>query len=400
MFGDLDFLGRSIQLARGIQFSSRSLMPSLGAGLLPAAAVTFYVTVSITLILVNRVILSRDSKEGDIALFSAWFQTGITLILIVLAIDFSRLTRTPTLFSVPTVSWPVFWKVLPASIFFVLNIFLNNKCLQHAPVTAYQVIRSVATPFSIILSRVLLQHTTTPPSFFACCGLMFGLVIGVEGDLVVSARGIVYGVVSGFVTSTYFVSIKKSITALGNDEWLLMEWNSVVSLAIMTPFLWWSGGVAVITQGRSARFWVRQVTSGIFGFAINIATFLNIKVTSPLTHQVAGIMKGSLQALLAYLLFGDAEGMSPLKAVGIVTVLVFSFLYALSRQGGNGNKANKRETEPFKFRNWRIGHVVVTLCYGGLFMWKARPRVANWGSVVTTLLGVHQKGRATGLQAA
>jgi hypothetical protein len=52
---------------------------------------------------------------------------------------------------------------------------------------------------------------------------MFRLVIGVEGDLVVSTPGIVYGVVSGFVTSTYFVSIKKSITVLNGDEWLLMQ---------------------------------------------------------------------------------------------------------------------------------------------------------------------------------
>jgi GDP-fucose transporter C1 len=374
-------------------------MHSFGARFLPAAAVTFYVAVSITLILVNRVILYRDSKEGEIALFSAWFQTLITLILIVLAIAFSQATKTPTLFSVPSASWPVFWKILPASIFFVLNIFLNNKCLQHAPVTAYQVIRSVATPFSIILSRVLLQQATTPPSFFACCGLMFGLIIGVEGDLVVSTRGIVYGVVSGFVTSSYFVSIKKSITALSGDEWLLMEWNSVVSLAIMTPFLWASGGFGVITQGRSARFWVRQVTSGIFGFAINIATFLNIKVTSPLTHQVAGIMKGSLQAVIAYLIFGETEGMSPLKAVGIATVLLFSFLYALSRQKAPGHRAARMENEAFRFRNWRVGHLVVTLCYASLFLRKARPRLTNCEAVMSAPIGVIQKRADTPVQA-
>jgi hypothetical protein len=196
------------------------------------------------------------------------------------------------------------------------------------------------------------------------------------------------------------VSIKKSITALNGDEWLLMEWNSVVSLAIMTPFLWASGGFRVITQGRSARFWVRQVTSGIFGFAINIATFVNIKFTSPLTHQVAGIMKGSLQAVLAYLLFGAAEGMSLLKAVGIVIVLVFSFLYALSRQNIGRHRANREENEAFKYRNWRAGHLVVTLCYAGLFLWRETPRAANWESVMSALIGVHLKGAGSGIQPA
>jgi GDP-fucose transporter C1 len=343
-------------------------MPAISAALVPAAAVTFYVSVSITLILVNRIILLRDSKEGEIALFSAWFQTLITLLLIVLSIAFSRATKTPTLFSIPRFSWPVFRKVLPASVFFVLNIFLNNKCLQHAPVTAYQVIRSVATPFSIVLSCVILHQQTTPPSYLACCGLMFGLLIGVEGDLVVSTRGIVYGVVSGFVTSTYFVSIMQSITALDGDEWLLMEWNSVISLILMTPFFWASGGFAVLTAGRPARFWVRQVTSGIFGFAINIATFLNIKVTSPLRHQVAGIMKGSLQAVIAYLLFGKAEWMSVVKGIGIAVVLTFSFMYAISRQRTSANEA-----EPYAYRDWRLFHLTVAFAYAALFLWKARP---------------------------
>jgi GDP-fucose transporter C1 len=349
-------------------------MPAISAALVPAAAVTFYITVSITLILVNRVILSRDSKEGEIALFSAWFQTLITLLLIVVSIALSRTTNTPTLFSVPRINWATFRKVLPASVFFVLNIFLNNKCLQHAPVTAYQVIRSVATPFSIVLSRVVLKQQTTPPSYLACCGLMFGLLVGVEGDLVVSTRGIVYGLVSGFVTSTYFVAIKQSITALDGDEWLLMEWNSVISLVLMTPFLWASGGFRVLVQGRAPRFWARQLTSGIFGFAINIATFLDIKVTSPLTHQVAGIMKGSLQAVIAWLLFGKAEGMSLMKAVGIVIVLTFSFLYAISRK-----KTSPNEAEPSRYRNWRSLHGMVPFVYGTLFLWKTWP--TNWETV-------------------
>jgi hypothetical protein len=167
----------------------------------------------------------------------------------------------------------------------------------------------------------------------------------------------------------------------------------------MTPVLWASRGFAVITQGRSTRFWVRQMTSGIFAFAINIATFLNIKVTSLLTHQVAGIMKRSLQAVLAYLLFGDAEGMSPLKVLGIVTVLVFSFLYARSRQNTGGQRINREENEAFRYRNWRTEHLIVALCYGALFLWRAGPRAANWGSFTSSLIGGHHKGPGTAARA-
>ena len=52
-------------------------------------------------------------------------------------------------------------------------------------------------------------------------------------------------------------------------------------------------------------FWVIIAVTGMLGFLINIASFMQIKHTSPLTHNVSGTFKACLQTVLAVIVFGN-----------------------------------------------------------------------------------------------
>jgi GDP-fucose transporter C1 len=50
-------------------------------------------------------------------------------------------------------------------------------------------------------------------------------------------------------------------------------------------------------------FWVSMTVSGILGFLINIAVYLQIKHTSPLTNNISGTLKACVQTLLAMMIY-------------------------------------------------------------------------------------------------
>ena len=45
----------------------------------------------------------------------------------------------------------------------------------------------------------------------------------------------------------------------------------------------------------SMLFWVAMVAGGIMGFSIGLVTVLQVKATSPLTHNISGTAKASVQ---------------------------------------------------------------------------------------------------------
>ncbi len=78
------------------------------------------------------------------------------------------------------------------------------------------------------------------------------------------------------------------------------------------------------------RFWVMMVIGGVFGFAINYLTGLQIQVTSPLTHNISGTAKACAQTILATNWYGETK--SFLWWISNIAVLVGSAAYTRVRQ--------------------------------------------------------------------
>jgi GDP-fucose transporter C1 len=164
-----------------------------------------------------------------------------------------------------------------------------------------------------------------------CAGVVAGFFFGVEGEINLSFRGAVYGVSSSLFVALYSIAVKRVIELLDNNEYLLMEYNTPVAIVALAPFVWWAGEFEGL-GGRSLRFWGLQTVAGVVGFIINIAIFLNIKYTTPLTHNLSGTVKACLQTLLAFVVFPGSEIMTKIKFLGTVLIIGFSAFYARVRQ--------------------------------------------------------------------
>merc|ERR1711997_1154185 len=83
-------------------------------------------------------------------------------------------------------------------------------------------------------------------------------------------------------------------------------------------------------QIADGEFWVRMTVAGLLGFAIGYVTGLQIKATSPLTHNISGTSKAAAQTVLATYWFSEVKPFW--WWVSNLVVLVGSGAYARVRQ--------------------------------------------------------------------
>ncbi|KAH0794471.1 GDP-fucose transporter-related protein [Histomonas meleagridis] len=305
-------------------------------------AVSFYMTVSIGLVFLNRIVLTGSEKSG--ALFMSWFQFVVAYIIIVIISTFCQ--KVPLLNLFPPIHYKldVVIKVLPVSIAYLMMIGLNNKCLENVSVSGYQIVRSLSVFFNIILTFVIFHEKTSLKACLGCAGVVLGFVLGIEGDINLTLKGTLLGVAASFFVAAYAIVVKRVMGLLDNNEYLLIEYNTPIAILILTPIVYFSGEFEVFTNSRSTRFWGVQVLAGVTGFIINIAIFLNIKYTTPLTHNLTGIVKACLQTVLAFLIFKD-EVMTPMKFAGTVMTIGFSAYYAYVRKAEMKKKFEENDND-------------------------------------------------------
>jgi len=97
----------------------------------------------------------------------------------------------------------------------------------------------------------------------------------------------------------------------------------------MFPTIYISGELGGLRENEllyNLYTWVAMTITGIFGFLINIAVFLQIKYTSPLTNNISGTLKACLQTVFAILIYRNP--ISLVNAVGIILVIGGSFWYS------------------------------------------------------------------------
>lgn len=296
-----------------------------------ALAVTFYMTVSIGLVFLNRIVLT-DKTEKAGALFVSWYQFVVAYVLIVIITTFCPNVPLLNLFPPIKYEWKKVVKVLPVSVAYLFMIGFNNKTLEYVTVSGYNVVRSLTIMFNIIFTFIVLGEKTSLNACLACLGVVVGFFLGVEGEIGLTWKGCFYGVMSSVCVALYSIFVKKAIGLLDNNEYLLIEYNTPIAIIFLTPVVYFMGEFEVITHPRSKKFWALQTFAGVVGFIINIAIFLNIKYTTPLTHNISGTVKACLQTMLALIIFKDSENMTTMKFIGTIFVIAFSAVYTWVRK--------------------------------------------------------------------
>lgn len=185
-----------------------------------------------------------------------------------------------------------------------------------------------------------------------CCAVIIaGFWLGVDQEHAVGSLSVVgtfFGVLGSLLLSLYSIRMKQTLPAVNQDIWLLSYYNNVYSIFIFIPLMIMNGELTTVCNYEKlgdSFFWNALTIGGIFGFAIGYFTALQIKVTSPLTHNVSGTAKACAQTVLATYWYNEKKPF--LWWVSNVIVLTASASYARIRQL-DMSKEYKAETSLLK----------------------------------------------------
>jgi GDP-fucose transporter C1 len=266
-----------------------------------ASVVATYWFVSISMVYLNKALMSSDNVSIPAPLFVTWFQCVVTAAICYAAgeaalkmkqREYAALPKSETNANddLDTESKTSFWaqfpkaeykvrvgkRVFPLSLIFVGMITFNNLCLKWVEVSFYNVARSLTIVFNVIFSQVLLgSHTSTKTA--ACLAVViFGFFMGSWGEVNFSMRGTVAGILSSFFVSLNAIYTKKILVAVDNDHWKLTYYNNINACILFVPLMLIFEYDALIAgfgkQFLSPLFWGAMTTAGFFGFSIG--TFL------------------------------------------------------------------------------------------------------------------------------
>lgn len=212
--------------------------------------------------------------------------------------------------------------VFPVSLAFVLMVSAANLCLMYVQVSTYQVARSLTIIFTIVLTYVLLQETQSLLVLLGCSLMMSGFVLNSLDPTTLSLGGLVLGGASSLFQSIYNVLVKQKLPHLNHDTNLLLLYNMVWGSVLFLPFVFLSGEGKYFlelpidpTKPEFGEKWFSLLGSAFLSILINLASFLCIKFTSPLTFNILGFTKSLFQSAGGILFLNDVVTLESLTSL-------------------------------------------------------------------------------------
>jgi GDP-fucose transporter C1 len=293
--------------------------------------IALYWAVSISMVFLNKYLLSSPDLRLDAPLFITWFQCFVAVVACWVLPALRPLHPFFEMFPRFEVKLDVAVKCLPLSAVFVGMIAFNNLCLKEIGVSFYNVGRSLTTIWNVLLTYLMLGQKTSPKALLCCMFLVMGFILGVDqegeiGDL--SIRGVVYGVLASLFVALNAIYVKKILPIVEGDSWKLTLYNNLNAFFLFVPLMLMANEhqmLAEFDKLGSVYFWAMMTLGGFFGVAIGLVTMLQIKYTSPLTHNISGTAKACAQTVIA--VWANAEVKSGLWWVSNLLVLLASGAY-------------------------------------------------------------------------
>jgi GDP-fucose transporter C1 len=321
-----------------------------------ATVVAVYWFVSISMVYLNKMLMSSEKVSIEAPLFVTWYQCVITALICWVAgevgtrmqkrADFLPVkqsdndnenkghSKSSAFFSqFPKAEYKsaTAQKIFPLSVVFVGMITFNNLCLKWVEVSFYNVARSLTIVFNVVFSSAMLGSSTSPKTGLCLLVVILGFFMGANGEMNFSVKGTVAGIASSLFVSLNSIFTKKVLPAVDNDHWKLTFYNNVNAIVLFLPLMaYFEAGIIYEAMGHqltSGLFWSAMTVAGFFGFSIGIVTVLQIKATSPLSHNISGTAKAAVQSMMAFYIWGNQATF--LGVTGIFVVLGGSLLYTL-----------------------------------------------------------------------
>ncbi|CAN8073891.1 unnamed protein product [Agarophyton chilense] len=307
-------------------------------------AVAFYWSISITMVFVNKTLLSDPEGKLDAPLFITWFQCVVT-VLGCYVLGELGIANVPKF----ELKKDVLRQMLPLSFVFTMMMVCNNLCLKFVEISFYQVARSLTIVFNVVFDFIILGQRTSFPATLCCALVVSGFLVGNQNEMRWSLQGVLFGVAASFFVAMNAIYVKKKFPIVDNNPWKLTLYNNMNAAIIFIPLILCFGEPQVILMSENIlklKFWLMMVTGGVFGICISFAVAAQIKYTSPLTHNVSATAKAAAQTVLGLIVYRNP--INVWGAASVAVILVGSLFYTLVRRSEMKKKLAAQDAQSSK----------------------------------------------------
>jgi GDP-fucose transporter C1 len=178
-----------------------------------------------------------------------------------------------------------------------------------------QMVEPLCGSCNLISFSSFVGQKTSFQTITCCAVIVGGFWLGVDQENVagsLSIIGTIFGVLGSVALSLYSIYTKRVLPYVNQHVLLLSYYNNVYSCLLFLPLIVINNEVPVILNYEKLadiKFWLLMTGGGLCGFAIGFVTALQIKVTSPLTHNISGTAKACVQTVLATYWFSETKSL-------------------------------------------------------------------------------------------
>lgn len=299
-----------------------------------SGAVLFYTTTAIASVIANKYYL----RTVKVPVTFLWLQLVVSTMLLVAGFAVKRLvSRTDKEEVAPKLTQKQVLKdIYPMILFNAFGLAFNIVCLSKIDSIMHQVTRGMTLPLTAMIGPVFKNDSGSWRVHSVCFVIFLGFIIAVSGEFSrakLSVLGVASGVAASLINAINAQVIKKSYANNRYSAIDLVYYNNLYSMLALLPLAIAYEQLSVFKTTDWKNFAIATLVTGALGFLINYAGFLQIKVTSPVTHCVSCASRGVLQVIASFLLL--KEHISATRAAGLGVSLLGSSLYPVIKSIDN-----------------------------------------------------------------
>ncbi|XP_052183527.1 nucleotide-sugar uncharacterized transporter 2 isoform X2 [Diospyros lotus] len=312
--------GRALEELRGSLFSkfrlygsSRRQQPLWG----PTAALTFNFLVSVSIILMNKLVLGQVGFNYPIFLtfihyICSWLLMAILKALSVLPIS-------------PPSKSTKYSSLLTLGIVMSLSTGLANVSLKYNSVGFYQMAKIAVTPTIVLAELVLFRKRVSFQKVLALTVVSIGVAVATVTDMQFNLFGACIAV-AWIIPSAVNKILWSNLQQQENWTALALMWKTTpITLFFLVTLMPWLDPPGIFHYNWSFYNSATIGISALLGFLLQWSGALALGATSATTHVVLGQFKTCAILLGGFVLFGSNPGATSIY--GAVTALVGMSLY-------------------------------------------------------------------------
>lgn len=271
--------------------------PPVVGPLEPALALTIYSACSVSMILLNKLVM--DTYHMDFPMGLLFLQNFAALLLVVVAKHFK-------LISYPALDMGIARKWLPLTCFFVAMLWTSMKSLKTMSVAAQTILKNIAIILTALGDWYWFKKRLTPWMFVAFGLMIFGSWLGSANDKWVTFEGVMWTFANIFCTVGN-VLYMRVITGAHSQElgkWGPVFYNNLLSLPFLgIPALPTLPALLVAIENAPTAALMCLGMMVFVGAIMTFGVFWAMRVTSPTTYSVTGALNKVPLAFLGILIF-------------------------------------------------------------------------------------------------